>query len=94
MKESNLSVYKEARRGAGCSQNDWARIFALQPLGLPKHRQKGQPNVAAKESGRRGVNDAENLASQLLLHLSELGYDVKNIQFDIHGKIEDIPKRK
>ena len=92
-KERNKKLYIEARHSTGCSQNDWARLFNLQPDTGVKHRQKGQPNVVAKEKGDKGVNLAECLASELLRYFDEQGFDVKNTQFDEQGHITHIPKK-
>lgn len=92
-KERNLALYIQARKETGCSQNDWARLFTLTPLGAPKHRQKGQQNVQQKEAKKKGVNQPEAMASAILAHLHKTGYDVKNIDFDKNGNVIDIPKR-
>lgn len=92
-KQRNRKRYMTARRETGCSQNDWARLFNLQPDSGVKHRQKGQSNVAAKELGSKGVNLAECLASELLLYLHNQGFDVKGIAFDSEGQIVSIPSR-
>lgn len=93
-KSQKLEIYTEARKATECSQNDWARLFNLQPHTGVKHRQKGQPNVAAKEKGDKGVNLAECLASELLRYFDEQGFDVKNTQFDELGRIVNIQRKK
>jgi hypothetical protein len=65
----------------------------LEPSTGTKHRQKGQPNVAAKEKGNKGVNLAECLASELLRYFNQEGFDVKSTQFDENGRIITIPKK-
>lgn len=90
----NKKLYMEARQITGASQNDWARLFNLTPLTGVKHGQKGQPIVAAKESGAKGVNLAEGLASELLRFLDEQGYDVLKTQFNEDGQITSIPKKQ
>lgn len=92
-KDRNKQLYIAARNLTGCSQNDWARLFNLQPDTGVKHRQKGQPNVAAKEKGNKGVNLAECLASELLRYFNEQGFEVKHTQFDEQGRITHIPKK-
>ncbi|MCU7556081.1 hypothetical protein OCL06_15930 [Alteromonas sp. ASW11-19] len=92
-KARNKQLYQEARQATGCSQNDWARLFTLTPGKGAKHGQKGQSNVALKESGTKGVNQAECLASELLRYFQAQGYDVKNTEFDEDGRITSIPKR-
>ncbi|WP_025562883.1 hypothetical protein [Psychromonas sp. SP041] len=91
-KERNRQHYLEARKSTGCSQNEWARLFNLDSKAGAGCRQKGQPNVAAKEAGTKGVNMPECLASELLRHFHGLGYDVKNIEFNEEGKITNINK--
>ncbi len=92
--ERNKRIYLGARYSTGCSQNDWARLFNLQPVPIAKHRQKGQPNVAAKENGNKGVSLSECLASELLRYFHEQGFDVRNTQFDENGHITFIPINK
>ncbi|MCF2903102.1 hypothetical protein L1267_22295 [Pseudoalteromonas sp. OFAV1] len=89
-KEKKKRLYKTARQITQCSQNDWGRLFNLEP----HNGQKGQPNVALKESGTKGVNKAECLASELLVFLYEQGFDIKNTEFDKQGTITHIPSRK
>ncbi|MEG3764912.1 hypothetical protein [Alteromonas sp. 14N.309.X.WAT.G.H12] len=91
-KENNRKLYTEARLAANCSQNDWARLFNLQPDTGVKHRQKGQPNVSAKEKGTKGVNLSECLAAELLRYFHAQGYDVKHIEFDENNRIVNIPR--
>ena len=71
-----------ARAAIGCSQNDWARLFTLTPLGGKKHRQRGQSNVGLKETGKKGVTMSECLASELLRFLDSEGYDISALDFD------------
>lgn len=93
-KERNKQLYVAARHSTGCSQNDWARLFNLQPDTGTKHRQKGQHTVSEKENGVKGVNMAEGLASELLRYFHDQGFDVKNAQLDENGNITSIPKLK
>jgi len=83
--EIKQHMYKDARKKAKCDQAQWARIFNL-------GAQKGQHHVSFKESGSRGVNMPEALASQLLSFIAEQGFDVKNIKFDADGFITEVPK--
>jgi len=92
IKTRNRQIYCDPRKKTGCSQNDWARLFTLTPNGGPKHRQKGQSNVGLKETGKKGVSLSECLASELLQQFAEIGYDIKNIDFDESGRIISIPK--
>ena len=93
-KDRNRQIYMDARQRTACSQNDWARLFTMTPLGGPKHRQRGQSNVGLKEIGKKGVTLSEGLASSLLLHLDKIGYDVTRMDFDEDGYIVSLPKKK
>lgn len=80
-------MYTQSRIKTGCDQSEWARLFNL-------GSNKGQSHVSDKETGSRGVNMPEALASQLLALLDSQGFDVKNIQFDDNGYITHMPKAK
>lgn len=86
-KEIKQDMFFESRTSTGCDQHEWARLFNL-------GANKGQSHVSDKETGARGVNMPEALASQLLLFISEQGFDIKNIEFDKNGYITEIPKTK
>ncbi len=85
-KENKRIAYSQARKVCDCDQSDWARLFNL-------GSEKGQDNVSRKESGVRGVNMPEVLASELLKFLYNNGYNVKEIKFDSNGRIANIPKK-
>lgn len=79
-------MYVKSRKVLGLDQTEWATLFNL---GVPT----GQCNVSLKETGGRGVNTPEALASQLLEFLNDEGYDVQQIKFDKEFKLVGIPKK-
>jgi hypothetical protein len=79
-------IYVNSRKAIGLTQTEWATLFNL---GV----HTGQCNVSLKEVGDRGVNTPEALASQLLVFLSDAGYDTQRIKFDKDFNVIGIPKK-
>lgn len=76
-------MYINGRAGSGLNQPQWERLFNLGG--------KGKSHVSEKESGTRGVNKPEALASQLLLFIAKQGFDINGIEFDENGYIVGVP---
>lgn len=79
-----VKVCTEAREGCAMDIEAWSQVFSC-------NDGKYNPNLYAKEAGRRQFSNSDVLSAQLLKFLSDLLYNVAKINFE-EGELVSIPR--